>query len=170
MCFYVIYEWSHSHKLLLDAASVPTYNDKICHLDVLGPNHLLQIWNLGLKIRRWRRNNPMCTPTNPKREQPLTYHKKQKIKSNQTISLVQPIYSSTYISWINFCIIFMYINSFTFLYNYIGFDILLDLSTLKRKMAENWSWPWLKLRPSENFLADFCTSVDLKAWPYLCFF
>ena len=119
-CAYVIYEWSHSHKLLLDAASVPTYNDKICHLDVLGPNHLLQIWNLGLKIRRWRRNNPMCTPTNPKREQPLTYHKKQKIKSNQTISLVQPIYSSTYISWINFCIIFMYINTFIFLYNYRG--------------------------------------------------
>ena len=115
MCFYVIYEWSHSHKLLLDAASVPTYNDKICHLDVLGPNHLFQIWNLGLKIRRWWRDNPMCTPTNPKREQPLTYHKKQKIKSNQTISLVQPIYSSTYISWINFCIIFMYINTFIFL-------------------------------------------------------
>ena len=79
-CAYVIYEWSHSHQLLLDAASVPTYNDKICHLDVLGTNHLLQIWNLGFKIRRWRRNYPMCTPTNPKREQPLTYHKKQKKK------------------------------------------------------------------------------------------
>ena len=115
---YIIFEWSHSHQLLLDAASVPTYNDKICHLDVLGPNNLLQIWNFWLTIRRWRRDNPMCTPTptNPKREQPLTkIHKNQKIKSNQTISLVQPIYSSTYISWINFCIIFMYINTFIFL-------------------------------------------------------